>query len=442
MSIIDAASLIDAAAEESGDRRGLSRMARSLQTSEILIIAYDVRDRIAAGADILNLTVGDFSAQEYPLLSELKTGITQALDEGHSNYPPAPGVPELRKAVVGLYERRLGLGYGLDSVIIAGGARPLIAGAYLALIDPGEAVIFGRPSWNNNHYCTLTLAERIELSTTPESNFFPGVDDIRPHIQRARLLALNTPQNPTGTIMRKADIQAMAEMVVEENNRRKKIGQRALYVLYDQIYWLLTFDEASEAAHYSPVELVPETAPYVIHVDGISKGFAATGLRVGWGVGPKDVMKKMTSILTHLGCWAPRPEQIATARVLNDDAVLDRHSANIRAEAGDRLRVLSEAIQSVRAEGHKVNAIAPEGAIYLSIHFDLVGKLRPDGRRIENDEDIRTFVLDEAGIALVPFRAFGAPEAHGWFRASIGTVSRDQCASVKDRLSTALRKLS
>lgn len=435
----DVTAHIASAATESGDRRGLSRMARSLQTSEILTIAYDVRDRIAAGADILNLTVGDFSAQEYPLLPELREGVAAAYAAGHSNYPPAPGVPELRQAVLGLYERRLGLKYDLDSVLIAGGARPLIAGTYLALIDPGDPVVFGTPSWNNDHYTGLTMAERIELPTSPESSFFPKAEDARGHIQRARMIVLNSPQNPTGTMMREADLRAFTELVVEENERRKKTGQRALYLLYDQIYWLLTFEGA---VHRTPVQLVPESAPYVVHIDGISKGFAATGLRVGWGVGPSDVMKKMMSILTHLGCWAPRPEQVATAGVLNDDAVLDRHIAGIRAEAGDRLRNLSEAVAAVGAAGYPVSAIAPEGAIYLSIKLDLVGKKKADGTPLRSDEDVRTFVLDEAGVALVPFRAFGAADGTGWFRASVGTVTREQCASVKDRLLRAFGKLS
>ena len=440
MNLVDLKTVLQRETDASDpERRGLSRMAQSLRTSEILTIAYDVRDRIAAGADILNLTVGDFSAREYPLLKELRDGITQALHDGHSNYPPAPGVPELRRAVVDLYERSLGLGYGIESVLVAGGARPLVAGTYLTLIDPGEAVMFGTPSWNNDHYSALTQARRIELPTSRETNFFPRVDDLRRNIGEARLLVLNTPQNPTGTVMASSDLQAIGEIMVEENQRRQRTGARALYLLFDQIYWMLTFDGVR---HQTPVQLVPECAPYVVHVDGISKGFAATGLRVGWGVGPADVMARMSSILTHLGCWAPKPEQIATAGVLQDASVLEAHMTTIRREAGDRLRILSEAIDSVRAEGHPVEAIAPEGAIYLSIRFDLKGKRRPDGQQLESDEDIRVYLLDAAGVALIPFRAFGAAEGDSWFRASVGTTSRDACRTVRARLLNALSALT
>ena len=440
MNTTDVSSLCTAGNNESPDRRGLSRMAQAMIPSEILTIAYDVRDRIASGADILNLTVGDFSAQQYPLLAELKEGIVQALNNGHSNYPPAPGVLELREAVAELYEKRLKIRYPHSAVLVASGARPLIAGVYLALINPGDPVIYGIPSWNNDHYSRMTMAEPIELPTRAEDNFFPSIDAIRPHIQRARLLALNTPQNPTGTVLRPEPLKAITELVVEENKRRQKVGQRALYLLYDHIYWLLTFDGVE---HHTPVQLVPEAAPYTIHIDGVSKGFAATGLRVGWGVGPEDLIQRMTALLTHLGSWAPRPEQVATAQVIVNDEVMERHIAYIRKEVGDRLSALSKAIDAAREEsGINISAISPEGAIYLSIHLDLRGRSYSGGQEIRDDEDTRVFLLKEAGIALVPFRGFGAPNAQGWFRASVGTINREQAAGVKDRLLKAFSKLS
>ena len=225
--------ILQAAAEESPDRRGLSRTAQSMEPSEILTIAYDVRDRIAGGADILNLTVGDFSPAEFPLLPELRDAIQSALDQGEVNYPPAPGVAELIKAVCYLYKNRLGLEYPEASVLIAGGARPLIAGTYLSLINPGEQVVYGIPSWNNDHYCRMTMAEAIELPTDASTNFFPALEDLITYLPTARLLVLNTPQNPTGTVLAADTLRSITEMVVEENQRRKTIGQRALYVLFD-----------------------------------------------------------------------------------------------------------------------------------------------------------------------------------------------------------------
>ena len=422
----------------SPEARGLSSMARSLQGSEILQIAYAVRAMVAEGRDILNLTVGDFNSKAFPIPDALRDGVTAALADGHSNYPPANGVVECREAIRSMLERRLGLRYPLESILVVNGARPAICGTYQALIDEGEKVVYGVPSWNNHYYVTMVRANGVALPTTAERNFFPRVEDIEPHLKDARLLCLNSPQNPTGTVIDPNELARIAHGVLDENRRRAKEGRRPLYLLFDQVYWLLVF---GDARHSTPVHVDPELAQYTILADAISKGFAATGLRVGWAVGPQDVLRKMTALLTHNGAWAPRAEQIATANLLNDDAVIDAYLTTMKQEVVVRLRMLEQAVQSLAADGWRARAIAPQGAIYLSIQLDLTGAVRADGQRIENDEDTRRFLLEEAGIALVPFRCFGLEAGQAWFRASVGAVTREECATIGDRLKAALATL-
>src|SRR5439155_3187149 len=119
------------------------------------------------------------------------------------------------------------------------------------------------------------------------------------------------------------------------------------YVMYDQVYWMLT---VGDAAHVDPVALRPELEPYVVFVDGISKAFAATGLRVGWSVGPADLTKSMCDFMTHVGAWAPRPEQIATARFLNDAAAVDAYVANMRRETSARFDAAYAGLKAMRAD--------------------------------------------------------------------------------------------
>jgi aspartate aminotransferase len=436
---IDVTSALAKAREDGLEKRGLSSMARSLIGSEILQIAAEVRGLIDGGKSVLNLTVGDFDSKEFPIPDALREGIVRALEEGHSNYPPSNGVRACREAVKEMFEERLGLRYPLDGVLIAGGARPMIAGTYLALIDPGESVIYGLPSWNNNHYVTLVGARGIEIATTEKTAFFPRADDIAPHLEKARLVCINTPQNPTGTVIGTPELERIARMIVAENERRRAQKRRAVYLMFDQVYWMLTF---GDAAHRTPVELVPEIAPYTLFVDGISKGFAATGLRVGWAVGPTDVIERMSAILTHVGAWAPRAEQVATAQLLRDRATVDAHLDAMKRAVLARLEILSRGIESLRSMGHNVAAIAPQGAIYLSIKIDIRGKTTPGGKRIATDEDIRKYILDEAAIAMVPFNCFGLREDTAWFRASVGAVSKSDCESIGARLESALSKLS
>jgi aspartate aminotransferase len=419
--------------------RGISNMARELVGSEILKIAAEIRAMLAQGAKILNLTVGDFSPKEFPIPGALADGVMQALKEGHTNYPPADGVLECREAVQELFKERLGLDYPIESVLIAGGSRPMIAGTYYALINPGDPVIYGLPSWNNNHYCVLSGAEGIEIPTRAEHGFFPDVESLAPHLSKARILCLNTPANPTGTVMDADTMRRISLLVVEENRRREAAGKAPIYLMFDQVYWMLTFHGH---VHSTPVALVPEIAAYTIFIGGISKALAATGLRVGWAVGPSDVVRRMSAILTHIGAWAPRAEQIATARILRATGVMDQHLSTMTGELTARLDLLSNGIRALKQEGYEVDAIDPQGAIYLSMRIHALGKKTADGKRLATDEDVRKYLLNEAGIAVVPFQAFGLREDTGWFRASVGAVSKEDCASIGERLKRALSKLS
>jgi aspartate aminotransferase len=439
VSIVDVTDRLRAASHEDPERRGLSTVARSLIGSEILRIAYEVHAMIDAGTDVFDLTVGDFSSREFPIPDSLRDAIVGALKDGHTNYPPASGVRACREAVQATFEQRLGLRYPLESIIVLGGARPAIAGTYLTLIDPGERIVYGLPSWNNNHYTVMVGGRAIELATDASSNFFPRAVDLEPHLDEARLVCINTPQNPTGTVIEKGELEKISRMIVEENERRKSSGRRALYLMFDQVYWMLAF---GEVRHHTPVELVPEIAPYTVFVDGISKGFAATGLRVGWAVGPEDVIKRMGALLTHIGAWAPRPEQVATAKLLSDRAAVDAYLTHMRREVLARLELLSRAVESLRAKGHRVEAIAPQGSIYLSLRVDIRGKKTPDGKTIQTDEDIREYLLHRAHIAMIPFSCFGVREDCGWFRASVGAMSRGDCEAIGPRLSLALDQLS
>lgn len=419
--------------------RTLSAFSQRMVTSEILTMAYEVAERIRNGEDILNLTVGDFKPAEFPIPDGLSRALRSALERGETNYPPAPGIPQARRAVAGMFERRLGLKIPVDSVVMVSGARPAIAGAYLALVDPGDAVVYGLPSWNNNHYSRLVGARMVELPTTPENFFFPEPSQIEPHLKTARLICLNTPQNPTGTVIRKDHLEAICRMVVEENHRRERAHERGCYLLFDQVYWALTFDGTE---HVTPPHLVPEVARYTVFADGISKGFAATGLRVGWAVAPTDVAAKIVTAEAHLGAWAPRAEQFAAAELLSDDGAMDAYLEQMRRKVLDRLTRLRKAILHFKEAGWNVDAIAPQGAIYLSIKLDLRGKKTRSGEVLETDQDIWRHVLEEAGIALVPFQGFGLTGDSQWFRASVGVASVADCDSVQGRLQRALDALS
>jgi aspartate aminotransferase len=409
----------------------LSRLARGLTGSEVLKIASEVRALIASGRSVANLTVGDFSPTEFRIPRRLETLIAEMLAAGQTNYPPSDGTMELRRSVVDLFREELGLTYPIESTLIAGGSRPIIYAAFAAIVDPGDKVIYPTPSWNNNHYTYLTGGVPVELVVGADTNFMPTADMIRPHVRDARLIAVCTPLNPTGTVMAKNEVEAIGRLVVEENERRAAAGERALYLLWDQVYWMLTF---GDNRHWTPPQLVPESAAWTIFVDGISKALAATGLRVGWTVAPPAITARMRDLLGHLGAWAPKAEQLAVAAYLREKEELAAFHDHMIRELRLRLDALYDGLQAMRREGLPVDAIAPQGAIYLSVQFDLIDKLG-------TNEAIRKFLLEKAGFAIVPFQAFGLKREDGWFRLSAGAVSVQDCVDGLNRVREALQSL-
>jgi aspartate aminotransferase len=285
------------------------------------------------------------------------------------------------------------------------------------------------PSWNNNHYAHLCAARGVAVRAGAADGFLPTAGSVRPRLRDAKLLVLNSPLNPAGTGFGREQLRAIAALVVEENLRR---GAGApLFLLYDQIYWLLA---AASAPHFTPVGLVPEVAPYTLFVDGISKAFAATGLRVGWALGPPYLVARLRDLLGHVGAWAPRPEQVATAEVLLAPGQAEAMAAAVREGVLARLEALHRGLVSLAADGLPVASLPPAGGLYLSARFNVVD-------RLGNNEAIRRFLLEEAGFAVVPFQAFGLEEESGWFRLSAGAVSVADVEAAVPRVRAALSKL-
>ncbi len=416
----------------------LSHLAESLIGSEIVKLGNEIKDMIRQGYKIYNFTIGDFDSGIFPIPSELQSAITDAYREGFTTYPPAEGILELRESVGQFIRDKEGISYTPSEILIAAGGRPLIYALYRTIVDKGEKVIYAVPSWNNNHYVHFVEGQHVTIETTPEHRFMPTAAQIRPLLKGATLLALCSPLNPTGTSFSKTELTAICDAVLEENNSRPA-GTKKLFLMYDQMYWTLTYGKTE---HYNPVSLRPELRDYTIFIDGISKAFAATGLRVGWALGPAPVIAKMKAILSHMGAWAPIAEQKATARYLSQTEHVDHYLQQFKAQLDARLTGIYNGFTELKRAGFAVDAIAPQAAIYLTVRFDLTGKQTASGKQLATQDDVTAYLLETAGLAIVPFKIFGATgAASSWYRLSVGTCRMEDIPEMLSAVRQALEAL-
>jgi aspartate aminotransferase len=416
----------------------LSHLAETLIASEIVKLGTIVKEKIAAGDHIYNYTIGDFDSKEFPIPEELKENIIKAYTDGFTTYPAADGEMDLRKAVLSFVEKNQGLKYGTNEILVACGGRPLIYSIFRSIVDKNDKVIYPVPSWNNNHYTHFNEGVHVQITSLRENNFMPTAEQIEPHLKGATLLALCSPLNPTGTVFTKEELEKICDLVLIENESRGA-EEKKLYMMYDQIYSALTFGETK---HYDPVTLNPKMRDYTIFVDGISKAFAATGVRVGWSIGPEFVINKMKAINSHVGSWAPMAEQKAVAKYLINEPAVDSYLTNIKNEISYRLIHLHQGFQQLKSEGFSLDSIEPQAAIYLTVQINLVGKKTTDGKVLENQAAVTEYVLSEAKLALVPFGAFGADRENNWYRISVGCCRKEDIENVINNLRKALTALS
>lgn len=416
----------------------LSTFADTLIASEIVRLGAKIKEKMRSGEKIYNFTIGDFDPEIFPIPEMLEKEIITAYLNRQTAYPAAEGELNLREAVSAFIKRYLDIEFSPQEVLISCGGRPLIYAAYRTVVDPGDKVIYPVPSWNNNHYVHFNHGVHIPIEATAENNFMPTAAQLEPHIKGAAMVAICSPLNPTGTTIKKEELEKICDLIIAENATRGA-HEKKLYLLYDQIYWTLTYGNTQ---HYNPVSLRSEMKNYTIFIDGISKSFASTGVRVGWALGPEEVMVKMRSLNSHVGSWAPMAEQKAVAKFLRNDVAVDEYLDKFKKRIEQRLRQIHEGLQQLKEDGLPVDSISPQAAIYLTMKVDLAGKKTAEGQLLENQDQVTAYILNEAKLAIVPFYAFGAASDSAWYRLSVGTCKTLEIPAMLEGLKNAILKLS
>jgi aspartate aminotransferase len=358
-----------------------------LSESATLAMARMSRELKAEGHDVIALSLGepDFDTPDF-----VKEAAKSAVDNNFSHYTPVPGLPELRQAIANKLKRDNGLEYTADQIVTSTGAKQSLANVCLSLLNPGDEVLLPAPYWVS-YFEIIKLAEGtpIELPTNIESDFKVTPEQLEAAITpKTKMLLFSTPCNPSGTVYTKAELEAIAKMLEKYPN---------IYVMCDEIYELINFGEP----HFS-MAAIPSIKNRVITVNGVSKGYAMTGWRVGYIAAPKwiaSACNKIQGQITSATCAVA--QKAAEAAVAADPSCVDYMREAFRKRRDMMLEMLSE------VPGVITNT--PQGAFYIfpdvSHYFGM-----SDGNTIIKDStDFCMYLLNDAHVALVAGAAFGTP---------------------------------
>jgi aspartate aminotransferase len=392
----------------------VSKMAAAVQPSATLAAGAKAKQMKAEGITVYDFSLGE---PDFPTPEHICAAAVKAMQQGHTRYTAAAGVPELRSAVARSYQRIHGLSYTPEKVLISNGAKHSLHNALAATVGPGDEVIIPTPYWvSYSDLVQMTGASYVLVPTTLESGFKMTPDQLRAAVTpRSRLLMLNSPSNPTGSVYTRKELEALADVVLEKN----------LAVISDEIYERLIFGDAHATCFAT---LRPGLIERTITISGASKTYAMTGWRVGWALGPAAVIKAMGNVQSQqTGCPCSISQHAALAAIEGDQECVER----MRREFEARRDLVCARLRKIPG----IKSFVPQGAFYaffdVSAHF---GRTLA-GRSVTDSLSFCQAALESAHVNVVAGSAFGA---EGYVRLSYA-AGREQLQTGLDRLEKFLK---
>ncbi len=395
----------------------MARLSERLRVSERIgaitesaTLAVDAKAKAlkAAGEQVIGFGAGE---PDFPTPTPIvEAAIDAARDPAMHKYTPAAGLPELRAALAEKTLRDSGFACEPSQVLVTNGGKHAVYNAFQTLLDPGDEVLLPAPYWTSYPECiTLAGGVPVVLRTTETTGFRVGVDQLDDaRTSRTKALLFVSPSNPTGAVYPPAEVEAIARWAVEHD----------VWVITDEIYEHLTF---GDHRFTSMPALVPELAEQCVVVNGVAKTYAMTGWRVGWMIGPRDVVRASINLQSHsTSNVANVSQRAALAAVRGDLSAV----AEMRAAFERRGRVMHRMLSEIPG----VTCLEPQGAFYCFPSF--AGALGRElaGRRPATSAELAELLLDEVKVAVVPGEAFGA---QGYARMSFALGDDDLVRGVE-----------
>lgn len=364
----------------------LAARINSVQPSKTLAVTARAAELKAAGKNVINFGVGE---PDFDTPDNIKTAAIQAIQKGFTKYTAAGGIQELKKAVQSKLARENNLQYELNQIIIGAGAKFSIYSLFQVLLNPGEEVLIPAPYWVS--YPDMVLLAGgcpVIVPTAAENNFELTVADLQKNITpRTKILVLNSPANPTGSVYSREKLQAIAEFLTDKD----------IYIISDEIYEYFLYEKTQ---FYSIAQFSPEIKAKTIVINGVSKSYSMTGWRIGYAAGPAGVIKAMETLQSQSVSNPASIAQAAAVEALNgDQASVKKMLAAFR----ERRDFIVGAFQKIP----NVLCPYPQGAFYVFPDVSaLYGKTYKE-RRIAGSLEFADALLNEKLVAVVPGEAFG-----------------------------------
>lgn len=365
----------------------LARRVRAVHESVTLALTARARALKAKGLDVASFAAGEL---DFPPPDVVRRAIVESLERGETRYTEAAGTLDLRRAIAEKTERDQGLRYAPEAIVVSCGAKHSIYNAVQVLCDPGDEVLIPAPYWlSYPEMARLAEAEPGFVASDP-ATLKVAPDALERAIgPRTRIFVLNSPANPTGAVYGREELAALGEVLLRHPG---------VTVISDEIYEKLLY---GGARHESIATVVPALRDRTIVVNGVSKSYAMTGLRIGWAAGPREVMAAAGRLQSHSTSNPTSIAQAAAAAALRSgDAALGPWLAELEA----RRRTIVEGLRALRG----VTLVAPEGAFYAFPDVSALFGAEIGGRTIRSSLDLSEAALEKANVVLVPGEPFGS----------------------------------
>ena len=393
----------------------LSDRIKSLSVSQTLAMAQKSRDMKAQGIDVINLSIGE---PDFNTPDDIKEAAKQAIDDNYTHYPPVPGYPDLRKAISEKFKNENGLDYSPDQIIVSGGGKHSLINVILSIVNPGDEVIILAPYWVS-YYDQIILAEGkpVVLNTTIENDFKVTPEQLENAITPStRAILFNSPSNPTGMVYTGDEMEALAR-VIEKHE--------AVFVISDEIYEHITF--SGKHISMGSFDFIFDR---VITVNGVSKGYAMTGWRIGYIGAPLWLAKAVNKLQGQFTSGVSSISQRAALAALTSKSDSKEKMRDAFLKRRDLVCGLLSEI-----DGFKVRI--PQGAFYVFPEVSAFFGKKAGNTVINDSTDLAMYILEKAHVAVVGGAGFGAPDC---IRVSYA-ASDEQLIEAVTRMKKALAML-